>query len=230
MEGRQPGHEFLLRRLARAEAVPPAERSPEVAAFVESVHLLQEACQLLPLTSDGQPALQPGTPATLQQVQLAFLKYARASYLCPPSTPLAADVQLGRHVSAYLPFAGRISFGGYTFCVGLGSTSAGAGASIGSSAPLLQVLATHLLSEYSARAGPDGTSRFCSLQLWSEAAAKLADPATQQLLTRLLPQVSEAAGLAEPLLSLPQLQHAMRRGIVDACGGLLVADASLPSG
>ena len=62
-----PGAEFLERRLARATAVPPAERSPEVAAFVESVQLMRAAAQLLPLTPDGRPAL-PDTPATRRKV------------------------------------------------------------------------------------------------------------------------------------------------------------------
>ena len=62
-----PGVEYLERRLARATAVPPAERSPEVAAFVESVQLMREACKLLPLTADGDAAL-PDTPATRRQV------------------------------------------------------------------------------------------------------------------------------------------------------------------
>ena len=60
MASQAPGAEFLERRLARATAVPPAERSPEVAAFVESV-------QLLPLTNAGKPAL-PVTPAMWHKV------------------------------------------------------------------------------------------------------------------------------------------------------------------
>ena len=62
-----PGTEFLERRLARATAVPPAERSPDVAAFVQSVQLIREIAQLLPLTPDGSAAL-PDTPATRRMV------------------------------------------------------------------------------------------------------------------------------------------------------------------
>ena len=40
MAPQPPRTEFLERRLARATAVPPAERSPDVAAFVESVQQL----------------------------------------------------------------------------------------------------------------------------------------------------------------------------------------------
>jgi hypothetical protein len=67
MTPQPPGTEFLERRLARATAVPPAERSPDVAAFVESVQLLREVEQLLPLTPDGRPAL-PDTAATRHTV------------------------------------------------------------------------------------------------------------------------------------------------------------------
>ena len=42
MAPQPPGTEFLERRRARATAVPPAERSPDVAAFVESTQQLQD--------------------------------------------------------------------------------------------------------------------------------------------------------------------------------------------
>jgi hypothetical protein len=63
MASQAAGAEFLERRLARATAVPPAERRPEVAAFVEWM----QARELLPLTAAGTPAL-PMTPATQRQV------------------------------------------------------------------------------------------------------------------------------------------------------------------
>ena len=56
-----PGAEFLKRRLARATAVPPAERSANVAAFVESMQLMLDNPELLPLNSEGTAAL-PDTP------------------------------------------------------------------------------------------------------------------------------------------------------------------------
>jgi hypothetical protein len=71
MATQTPGAEFLERRLARATAVPPAERSPEVAAFVKSMQLLCEARELLPLTEDGRPAL-PDTPATGRKVGAGY--------------------------------------------------------------------------------------------------------------------------------------------------------------
>ena len=71
MAAELPGAAFLQRRLARAQAVPPAQRSPEVQAFIASVELGRQACELLPLRQGGagggsapQPALQLGDPAT----------------------------------------------------------------------------------------------------------------------------------------------------------------------
>ena len=84
----QPGHEFLLVRLQRAQAVPPAQRTPEVAAFIEAMQLDEEACALLPLVrAPGatdvplQPAL-PADEATAQRVLLAALKFFRIAYAC----------------------------------------------------------------------------------------------------------------------------------------------------
>ena len=62
-----PGAAYLQRRLARAQAVPPAERSPDVQAFITSVQLGEEACQLLPLTRGGQAALPLRNPATARR-------------------------------------------------------------------------------------------------------------------------------------------------------------------
>jgi hypothetical protein len=61
--------------------VPPAERSPEVAAFVESVQLMLDIAELLPLMPDGNPVL-PDTPATRQQ---AGWPPQHGSPLPPPS-------------------------------------------------------------------------------------------------------------------------------------------------
>jgi hypothetical protein len=76
MASQAAGAEFLERRLARATAVPPTERSPEVAAFVEAMQLLRDARELLPLTSDGEAAL-PSGPATLRQVGFGTPRPAR---------------------------------------------------------------------------------------------------------------------------------------------------------
>jgi hypothetical protein len=68
MAPQPPGSEFLERRLARATAVPPAERSPEVGAFVEAMQLLLEARELLPVPKDQEAP--PNTPKTRRQVRL----------------------------------------------------------------------------------------------------------------------------------------------------------------
>ena len=68
MAAEAPGAAFLQRRLARAQAVPPAERSPEVQAFITSVELGRQICELLPLEPDGRrPALPLGAAATARR-------------------------------------------------------------------------------------------------------------------------------------------------------------------
>ena len=68
-----PGAEFLERRLVRApqrchwHPVTPVARSLEVAAFVESVQLLREACELLPLTNAREPALPATSNSNMAQ-------------------------------------------------------------------------------------------------------------------------------------------------------------------
>ena len=80
MATQAPGTEFLERSLARATAVPPAERSRDVAAFVDSMQLIREVVQLLPLAAgtENEPAL-PDTPATLRKVG----RHATAGYKGP---------------------------------------------------------------------------------------------------------------------------------------------------
>ena len=56
MASQAPGAEFLERRLARATAVPPAERSPQVPAFVEA-NLLQALKEALLHPRQQQEAL-----------------------------------------------------------------------------------------------------------------------------------------------------------------------------
>ncbi|KAL4437000.1 hypothetical protein ABPG75_004139 [Micractinium tetrahymenae] len=93
-----PGAYFLRRRLARAEAIPPAERPPEVAAFVASVALLRDACRLLPLTAAGRPALAWG-PATERSLLLGLVRTAHAGYICPLEP--ACDLDYRAHGAAY---------------------------------------------------------------------------------------------------------------------------------
>ncbi|KAL4425427.1 hypothetical protein ABPG75_009443 [Micractinium tetrahymenae] len=82
------GAEFFLQRLQRAQAIPPAERGPDVAAFVESVVLLCRIGQLLPLDAAGAPAL-PDSSATRRRLLRAMLLKASADYLCPESSPVS---------------------------------------------------------------------------------------------------------------------------------------------
>jgi hypothetical protein len=81
--------------------VPPAERGPEVAAFVESVQLMREACELLPLAANGRPALPAGA-AFQRQWLLVLAKLVRADFLCPaPMRAVGNWLSPGLHVGAY---------------------------------------------------------------------------------------------------------------------------------
>ncbi|KAL4440122.1 hypothetical protein ABPG75_003123 [Micractinium tetrahymenae] len=72
--GELPGEEFLWQRLARAAAVPPEQRSPEVAAFIAAMQLPELVAALMPLTEAGEPALALDSIDTQQRVLLAGLK------------------------------------------------------------------------------------------------------------------------------------------------------------
>ena len=102
----QPGEEFLLARLQRAQAMPPAQRSPEVAAFVEAMQLNEEACALLPLErAPGtdelrlRPAL-PATEATTHRVLLAALRLVRMGYVSGDHRPPCHKIL--HHLDFYL--------------------------------------------------------------------------------------------------------------------------------
>lgn len=99
-----PGAEFLQRRLARAQCIPADQRSPEVAAFVESEAALAEARSLLPLDGSGAAAL-PLVAATKQRLNLAMLLTARAHYLSPREPATQEDTF--KHLGAYLQPPGR---------------------------------------------------------------------------------------------------------------------------
>lgn len=77
MDG-QPGGDSLERRLQRAEALAPEERTPEAAAFVASTQLAAAIRQLLPLGADGRAAL-PDTPAIRERALLAAVKVGQAA-------------------------------------------------------------------------------------------------------------------------------------------------------
>lgn len=98
----EPGAEFLARRLARAAAIPPEQRSQDVAIFLESEELLSEARQALPLDSHGRPALSAAaaaSPAVRYRLLLAMAKVARSDWLCFMESPTM--VLTVRHVAAY---------------------------------------------------------------------------------------------------------------------------------
>ena len=103
MAAEAPGAAFLQRRLARARAVPPAQRSPEVQAFITSVELGRQACELLPLEQSGQgsgepqPGLPLDDPATTRRcganqeltecASHSFASQHPCTNLCPPCSP-----------------------------------------------------------------------------------------------------------------------------------------------
>ena len=105
----QPGEEFLLARLQRAQAVPPAQRTPEVAAFVEVMQLNEEACALLLLVrapgtatddvKDILPAL-PATEATARRVLLAIVMMCRMEYVC--HSERLPSLTIRGHLAVYL--------------------------------------------------------------------------------------------------------------------------------
>ena len=82
---------FIEERLAAATAIPASQRSPEVAAFIESCQLQQEL-------SDEGPC------STLQQRNLANLKVTRCNFLNPAGAllyrPAVRDAALDRLLSA----------------------------------------------------------------------------------------------------------------------------------
>ena len=96
-----PGAAFLQRRVRRAAALLPAERPPEVSAFLDSLQLLQEVQQALPCTHHGQPEL-PHSPVAQRRVALASMKAARACYLCPSPPPTL--IEAGALLNAYVPW------------------------------------------------------------------------------------------------------------------------------
>jgi hypothetical protein len=89
MASQAPGAQFLERRLARATAVPPAERSPEVAAFVEAMQLLRKARELLPLTANGKAALPDTMETRLKVCTMTWplRQLPASSCVCRPALP-----------------------------------------------------------------------------------------------------------------------------------------------
>lgn len=99
----KPGADFLRVRLERCEALPAAQRAPEVTAFIQGSRLHAQICEELPLTSDGAPALPANSPRSVQLLLLSMLRMARVDYLCPVTLSSAVDPLA--HIRAYLPYA-----------------------------------------------------------------------------------------------------------------------------
>ncbi|KAL4451946.1 hypothetical protein ABPG75_007608 [Micractinium tetrahymenae] len=190
-------------RLQRALAIPPAERPPDVAAFVESAQLLREAAAALPLAADGRtPALQPDSPASQRQVLLAFLKVARAWYVAP-GQPIGGCNEAA-HVAAYASGAGFL-----------------AAAAAAAWAPLPQALPP-LAQAVMLAARPGGLDfdeAPRAQQLASGAAALLAERAQRAALQRQLADLchSDHDGAAPLLLTLRQLRHVAAAAAAAAC-------------
>ena len=100
-----PGAEFYFERLSRAQAVPEAERSPEVAAWLRSHAAIAAATSALPLAPDNGTLTQPlGGQAALAALLHflvgchtalpAHLQHPRANFrrMTPQLPPLAAVV------------------------------------------------------------------------------------------------------------------------------------------
>ncbi|KAL4438730.1 hypothetical protein ABPG77_006334 [Micractinium sp. CCAP 211/92] len=83
MQGKPGDDEFLRRRLERAAALPPEQRSAEVTAFLDAAQLPEQVASLLPLQPDGTPALPLHSTDTRQRVLLAGLKYFQVHTQCP---------------------------------------------------------------------------------------------------------------------------------------------------
>lgn len=89
----------MQRRLARAKAVPAAERSPEMAAFIAAEALYDDVDALLPLTPSGDAALPPG-PERERRLQLAVLQAARVCYLCPEPPPVLRTLKAQAYIDS----------------------------------------------------------------------------------------------------------------------------------
>lgn len=88
-----PGSDFLEARVRRAAAVPAAERSPEVAGFLEIMSLLPEIHALLPpLEAEQPPSVPPGLEEGGAFALLAFAKAALADYLAADAAFFKAEL------------------------------------------------------------------------------------------------------------------------------------------
>lgn len=93
------GSEFYYQRLERACALPEADRSADVKAWLASHDALDAAVQSLPLLQPGQTLTEPaGGSAALA----AVLKLLAHSYCHPPEDPMHPEIEFCR-LSPQLP-------------------------------------------------------------------------------------------------------------------------------
>ncbi|KAL4440133.1 hypothetical protein ABPG75_003134 [Micractinium tetrahymenae] len=104
-----PGQEFLMPRLARARALPPEQRSPEVAAFVAGMEIDDQVPALLPLRPDGSAALPLHSAETEARVLLAHMCILGVLHALPWGLTMC-HVLCGDRMLPYAPtFAGLLA-------------------------------------------------------------------------------------------------------------------------
>ena len=95
----QPGAAFFTRSLARAEAVPPAQRPPEVAAFMDPSQIARRIFEQLLLAADGGPA----PPVESSEEACGWCCCWQADHMCP--FLVVSHVPFAAHMCAYFtPF------------------------------------------------------------------------------------------------------------------------------
>ena len=197
-------------RLERATAVPKAERSPDVAAFVESVQLLRDVAQMLPLDRQGRPTLKDPAVAR-QQLLLGAAKVSRARYLTP-HLPVA-DCEWEEALQIYMAvFASPWKAAATKWSSGGGGVATGGSASDDDHTELGAVLFL-----FTTGRGPELYAAACRS---AQAAAMLAEPGChaavgQQLAALVASQPKRRSGGRPPLLTAQQLQAACCRHAVE---------------
>ena len=96
------GLAFFERRLQRAQAIPEAERSSDVAVFVKSVSLQRQVLELIPMKSDGVSVALPPSRNRQHRVLLAGLLAIRAEYLSLLPAKPAGNLDFISPLAAYL--------------------------------------------------------------------------------------------------------------------------------
>eukprot|EP00887_Chlorella_sp_A99_P002622 scaffold6.g2622.t1 len=178
--------EFLEARRQAALRLPPEERTPEVAAFIETCELQSEAAALL----DARP---PRSWRARAQRETLVALYMTRSHLVSPTSPLW-----------YAP-AAQEAMSNADAAAAAAPATAGLGAQVvallerqGRSAAALLKAAAGL-----GALGPQTVESCGLLELTRRVVARLRNPEAQRVLGELLAALQ--AGLPRPLLSAPQL-------------------------